>query len=228
MLDSSRQSLQLPSSVCLLLAIFNSLKLSYKGGVLLTGAFDQFYECLSVIHELAFLFYHFFSFEAISRWWQLVRHIAVLSRSANLGLFRFYNERLFVFFFLLHENSELLDVRRFNRHSSLNSLEVPLFFIFFYFLCFVVIYHVLRLPSKANGFVIVERVVVSRIIRLEDIIGFLVVFQLEVEVLDYLVCSFHFFVVDGDFLVKFGLNVYELLDLGHIFNSAWPILEQSF
>lgn len=87
MLYSSRQSLELPPSVCFFLAIFDSLKLSNEGIILLTGTFDELHECFGVIHKLTFLLDHLFCFEAVSSWWQLVRHETVLSRSANLGLF---------------------------------------------------------------------------------------------------------------------------------------------
>lgn len=66
MLNSSCQSFELSSSICLFLSVFDSFELSYNRCILLACSFYELHECFSVVHELTFLLYHFLSFEAIS------------------------------------------------------------------------------------------------------------------------------------------------------------------
>jgi hypothetical protein len=73
-----------------------------------------------------------------------------------------------------------------------------------------------RLFSEADGFII------DGIIWTKDIIGLLVVLQLQVEILHNLVGCFHLFMINCYLLIQLGLNVDKRLYLSYILSSAWP------
>lgn len=71
---------------------------------------------------------------------------------------------------------------------------------------------------EADGFVIVK----SSVSGSEDVVCFLIVFQLKIEIFNNFICSFHFFVVNGNFLIESGLDADELFYLCDILCPARP------